>query len=1335
MTSTYSWFSFFFSGIEEKTMNSSSSNTCTKCFKKFVSIDKLLQHEVLCNSLVLCNECGMNINDPHHHHEERCLSEPAKKKIRVESPIPLEWLSSFNNLCSFCGKTFNNQTDREKHEKRFHIRSYCTKCGLLFESNPERVNHEINCETSLECEKCGVSFTNVINYNNHSRHCKGNHHSENHRGDLNIPDALSMAPGHDGISPYESAFNSRLASYFIRSDFTLDLPLFLEDVKPKVVRLLTSALHLHTGLKFHLVIDCLMENTVGDEMDSNLKVRNEILMDKSDIDGILERMFEKLETELSELETKKSGWQLAAIYGLRLKINKYSPMRGGSYIPLPPKIKNKKACLNVVNDDEYCFKYAVLGEFVRANRHPDRVAAYKPFMNQYKFDCIQYPPTLKDVRVFEKVNNISINIFILDENDKVCPKKIVDQELLDHRDLLLLEIGEKRHFVYIKNFDKLVHSQITSDHGKIKVCKRCLWYKKTDPKNPNVVREHDNLCNKNQPAAVILPTQKPYIKFEHVERSMKIPFVVYADFESQLYDVHTCQPDPERSYEYAYNKHSPISVCAYLHFDEEFQLYAQDLPSEPFIYRGSNAVTELLNFLNKVAEGVSKVYDRDEPLLPLTPEESHQYQTASLCYLCEKPFSEPMTDPKVLDHCHITGFYRGPAHNSCNLRYRVPKILPVFFHNMSGYDGHFIIPELGYNNKEINIIPSTSEKYTTFSKKINHKISLRFLDSYKFLSSGLDDLSSNLKDFPISSRFFNKEEMELAKRKGVFPYEFMNSDEKYELTQLPSKDDFYSKLRQSHISDEEYAFAKNVWEVFKCKTMGDYNDLYMKIDVLLLADVMQAFRSMMMKSHKLDPAHYVTLPAMSWDAMLRSTKVQLDLLTDYDMILMIESGIRGGLCQVSQRYAKANNPSIPGYNPTQKTTYITYQDCNALYATVMSKPLPFGEFIWINVETLPDDINEFLEPLKEDDEYGFLLEVDIEYPDTLHDEDNDLPFFPEKLKQVSGKLVAHLGARKNYVVHYMILKQAIDHGLIIKDIHRVLKFQQSTWLQDYIELNNNLRKDAITDFEKDLFKLLNNAIYGKTLQSVRKYRDIRLVTKYEQAEKLIAKESFINSQIFKENLIAVEMARTSITFDKPIYIGQAILDISKMVMYHYLYNVMKKIYPGDQLSLLYMDTDSFIMEICTENFYRDMNGYMKENYLDTSNYPLGHPLKSDKNKKALGKFKDEVGGKLIKQFVGLRPKMYALDVDTENEIENNKYKRAKGIQRCVVEKKIKFNDYINCLQTKHVRRDFCTGLRSKNHVIHSVFQNKISLSPHDDKRHILDNGITTLALNHKSLRS
>jgi len=536
-------------------------------------------------------------------------------------------------------------------------------------------------------------------------------------------------------------------------------------------------------------------------------------------------------------------------------------------------------------------------------------------------------------------------------------------------ELLFISNGETKHYCWIKNFNKLLSARTETCHHTMFYCRRCL----TGYREHESLNRHSEYCSKHDAQRIELPEVGSTLGFKNYFKSMRVPFVVYADFESFLKPISGYQPNPEESYTNMLQKHTPSSFCYHIKcFDDK--VYQQD----PVTFTAENEDDDVAQILvDTLEQDIKNIYQRfkfAKMMEKLTNIEQKEYDKAT-CYICEGAEGEFGKDKylKVRDHCHLTGKFRGAAHRICNLKYRVPKFFPVLFHNLSGYDSHLFVKKLKSaedNGEKLKVIPTNEEKYISFSKEVivdkftNKegkevlvKRELRFLDSFRFMASSLDALSKNLKDEQCceTAKHYGGEQFQLLRKKGVYPYEYMDSIERLSETKLPPKEAFYSKLNDTNISDQGYNHAQKVWDVFNCKTMRDYHDLYNQSDVLLLADVFENFRNVCIKNYKLDPAWYFTSPGLSWEALLKTTKVELELLTDYDMLLMLQQGIRGGVSTITHRYGKSNNKYMgDAFDSSKPSSFITYLDANNLYGWAMSKPLPVSGFKWMSSEELYD---------------------------------------------------------------------------------------------------------------------------------------------------------------------------------------------------------------------------------------------------------------------------------------------------------------------------------------------------------------------------------------------
>ena len=1132
----------------------------------------------------------------------------------------------------------------------------------------------------------------------------------------------------DHFTPKEqqTALMGYLKTFRIDGQKGYDPKTFITNIKPKVLDLIKQQKK-PVKVKFIFTSKFIKENPVTSEIDVNSGYFHstvEIITESTDFSDLFNTMTNHQLELIEQFQNNGSGWQFDQVEYFDINIDPFEPLSGSSYIPLPEKLASKKAIINVKNENDHeCFKWAVTSAVFPKEKDAQRLNKQMR-ENSEKFDWsgIEFPVSLKQIDKFEKQNPYAINVYGY-EGD-VYPLKISKKHKTHVINLILISNDDTNHYCWIKNMSRLLSSQVNKHKSKMHFCYGCL----NSFPSKTTLEKHHEYCDKNEEVKTEMPVDKDgnplHTYFKNFNRKMRVPFVVYADFESFTENIDTWTPDESKSFTKQHQKHKPSGYCYLIKcFDDNI------LPSKLVrhtIQKPEEDIAQL--FVDSLETDIKEIYNKFKfsKKAKMTLGNKRDFKNATHCHICEGELGED----KVLDHCHLSGKYRGAAHNECNLNYKIPKFFPVIFHNLSGYDSHLFIKNLGTSEGKINCIPNNEEKYISFTKQIvvdtfknkggkqvDVKRDIRFIDSFRFMATSLDSLVTNLpkEAFKNLTSYYEGEQLESLLRKGVFPYDWFDGFDKLNATRLPPKEAFYSKLNDVDISETDYQHAQKVWETFEMKAMRDYHDLYLESDVLLLADVFENFRDVCHENYGLDPAWYYTAPGLAWDAALKITEVKLELLTDYDMLLMVEKGIRGGVSMISTRYGKANNPYMDKYDPNLPNKYITYLDANNLYGWAMSKPLPTHGFRWMTNQELTNWKN-----------HPCILEVDLEYPHHFHDLHNDYPLAPETVKvDKVDKLIPNLNNKTKYVVHHETLKIYESLGLKVTKIHRGITFEESAWLKPYIDLNTNLRAKAANDFEKDFFKLMNNSVFGKTMENIRNRVDIRLVTNEKDAKKLISKPNYQHRTIFCENLAAIHMKKTKLVFDKPVYLGMSILDLSKTLMYDFHYNYIKLKYDG-KAKLLFTDTDSLAYEIETEDFYKDISKDVKSMF-DTSNYHKNHPsgIETGLNKKIIGMFKDEAGGKQISEFVGLRAKLYSYRMD-----EGTEEKKCKGMKKAVVKKTISFDNYKDCLFNKEPQMRQMNVIRSHKHDVYTETVNKIALSPFDDKRHICEDGIHTYAHGH-----
>lgn len=1115
----------------------------------------------------------------------------------------------------------------------------CTDCGKSYKRKSDLHRHYRTKKEKITCSICNHQFNRKDNFNTHVRRFHGAIQDRQYGGKASTllkesSKPLSKPPensdsseensNHPNENEISQAINGSVTSIKIKpkNHEKFDFLVFFSNIQEKIQNLIVSHSPKKKGLKWYLVTRVEFSRERDGEVERAIPHFRSITYRHLSSDEFnmhfLNEAFQKMFASKEEFIMKGSDWIFSKVIYLEICYAIYSPLKGGNYIKEPMELQRSRSLVNIKNNDQKCFLYSVLAKLYPAKHNPSRLCHYLQHTNKLNMNGIQYPVHLSQIPKFENQNDISINVFGY-EDKEIFPMRITKSKRKSHVDLLYLKKNSVLfHYCLIKNLNRFLYRTEGGRGGHAHYyCPYCL-HGFLEKKNLN---KHIDFCMSlgEQKIEMPIPGENDILKFTEIAKQLRVPFIIYADFETYVKPIYTCDLDPNSSHTCNLSTFEP---CGYAyHIVSTDKRYSKS----PVVYRGDNIVETFLSNLLEEEDRILHILRRIEPM-HMTIDDENLFEATTHCHLCGLKFQNRFD--KVRNHDHVTGEFFGAAHNDCNLLFRQVEFIPVVLHNLRGFDAHLIMQRIGrFKNRRLNVIANTNERYISFSIS-----KLRFVDSFQFLSTSLDNLVKNLKSsgehyfVEFNNHCKSQQERDLLLQKGIYPYSFCTDASKFLTKELPPKQEFYNTITKTHISEEEYKHAEKLWKEMNIQTMGEYHDLYVLCDVLLLADVFERFRCVSMKSFDLDPAQYYTLAGMCWSACLKMTGVELELLTDFEQYQMIERGIRGGVAMMTMRHAEANNCYIPeSYDPSKPNVYLGYFDMNNLYGGAMVEPLPVGNFCWLSEKEILE-----LEILNVDknDKTGYILEVTLEYPAHLHICHNDLPLAPEKLSikvedlspyclklfkrlhkqkiggEISQKLVPTLRNKDKYVVHYRNLQFYLQHGLVLKKIHRAISFDQRAWLKPYIEFNTRMRQQAQNDFEVSLYKAYNNIVFGyvtckksscslylrsfyillniyfyfipnfrKTMENIRTRLNFNLVHTKKQLQKLVSKPSFETFSIFNKHLVGVKNKKVKLLLNKPIYTGMTILDLSKLFMYEFHYDFVKREF-GENAKLLMTDTDS-----------------------------------------------------------------------------------------------------------------------------------------------------------------
>ena len=901
-------------------------------------------------------------------------------------------------------------------------------------------------------------------------------------------------------------------------------------------------------------------------------------------------MLEELHGKFDSFIQLGSGYTMHEIDALFLKIFKYRLLRGGG--GLCKDIIKKHACLSIACVDDRCLLYSCLATIYPRQRNAHRASYYAKYLHKLKTDGITYPVSLNQIPKFERMNRkISLNIFGYERG-------IIVLLYHTHKSVARYEINlllYRDHYYPIRHLSRLLCKQ-SGVTRKYLFCHFCLNSYLTRA----ALNDHETLCRKKLQRLETPRSSQPSLTFHNYHSLFYLPFIIYYDIEALL----------KRDEINNRQIHRAISLCSITVCQHE------EYTQPPRIFNGENCIQDFLAHLEMERQRIEHILRTTNERIRISAADRVRHKKTMQCDICHASLHNRR---KCFDHDHLStnteSNVRFITCSLCNLTYgsnRATKI-PVVAHNSMAYDIHHIISSMNDASNVVRILAKNSERPLSLYLKGG----LVFIDSLNFVPGSLDSLASQLPGDVLDTylRWLTKgcaRKRELLMRKAALPYDYLTDRNTLREDKLPPIQAFHNKLNDTPLDERDYHRAQTIWEEFECKCLGDYLEIYVTLDMLLLAAVFENFRASTYKHFRLDPGHYVSAPSLSFDAMLRITRVKIDLLSDLDMYLFFCKGIRGGMSGSSVRYAKANHQDMSDFDPQTNTSHLLSFDANNLYGHSLSQFLPISDFQWLTRDEI-DALDISTHPKR--DPFGYYLEVDLTYPQKLHDLHNDFPLAPEKfelcnedlsqfaiglmeklkLKHMGTKLMSTLMDKRRYILHYEILKLYLRLGLQLTHIHRCIQFRQQDFMKEYIALNNRSHKKARNPFEVSLFKLYNNSIYGHCLYNIFRQVNVQLVSDPKKFQRLAAKPTFASTIRINECLVSLCMKPAVIVCNKPIFIGTSVLDLSKCHMYSFYYDHLMTMYSNRGLRLLYTDTNSFYIQVMNcSDVYRDILKYHQD---------------------------------------------------------------------------------------------------------------------------------------------
>ena len=849
--------------------------------------------------------------------------------------------------CAFCNSTFSRARQLKLHRRSEHPNrpetNYGTfKCGCCYAEESyfyELMTHFRDVHDILEpsfCAYCNTFFENKASLIIH----QATQHGLPNLTEENIPPV---------ITPTLSAIQGSFTKFdFTVSNQVVDLFQVLRTMKTDIRNILSECLRQHHNLKIYMSADVSLHKLTTTEGEKTCDVMFKTDMEWVDCTGLRDSTYDDLCQDivgrLSQFCSHGSGWIVTTITKITLGIvGGPSSLRGSSYIATPPIFRNSPCVTNIQNlQGADCFLLHFL-----AARHPEitsnrsRPTTFERFLDEVN-GSYSSPMPIHEIDRFESLNSdVAINVYgysprrlsVLRHSPRETNRTVIN--------MMLITNGNHYHYILINSLDLVVkhfrHIRVGNNHES-RACTKCLHL----ANNSAMLEMHHNSgCKFQKPLVINMPTgEKAKIRFTQHTTINLDPLVLYTDFECLSRPIQG--PDLNPAYsgtrDLVHEVPSEYSIMGIREggyetvFEKNFRGESDIIGH--FIQDLRNIGTEIVANMNTHRQYIG---DRPNP------------SSYSHCCICKAPFLPD--DLKCLDHCHYWGDFKGYAHASCNLNRPARRTVSVFAHNLKNFDLHLICRRLEVGADDtIDIIPQTKEKYLCFTLtlKVGEDVEgrpitfkFKFLDSFSFLPSSLETLAKNLEpedfsyfDTYFQLRGFSIQQINKLKRKGVFPYSYVDSFQKFDETQLPPREEWVDSLKDGgvHVTPEDVAYATDIFREFGCRTLGEYQTLYLTVDVLLLGCIFTKFRDVCYRNYELDCVQYFSASHLTWHAMLKHTGEVISLLEDRVMLDMAENLKRGGLASVYRRRgAKANNWYLPDYDPTKDPSYILMWDVNSLY--------------------------------------------------------------------------------------------------------------------------------------------------------------------------------------------------------------------------------------------------------------------------------------------------------------------------------------------------------------------------------------------------------------------